>query len=132
MNRLTLRRTRAALALWALLGLSACGGGVYVGWGPDGDLPPSVSLTAAVTSAAPGESIRLVAAATDDFGVDEVALWRIERDGSANELARDSAWPWEFTTTVPADAGGSVRYFARATDDVGQQSDSGTVTVTVR
>jgi hypothetical protein len=114
------------------LALTACGGGVYFGWGPDGDQPPSVSLTAAVTSAAPGQSIRLVAAATDDFGVDSVALWRIERDGSAGEVISDSAWPWEFTTTIPADASGSVRYFARATDDVGQQSDSGTVTVAVR
>jgi hypothetical protein len=112
--------------------ITACGGGVYFGWGPDGDRPPTVSLTAAVTSAAPGESIRFVAAATDDFGVDSVALWRIERDGSASEVSSDSAWPWEFTTTVAADASGSVRYFARATDDVGQQSDSATVTVAVR
>lgn len=117
---------------FAALAITACGGGVYIGWGPDGDRPPSVSLTAAVTSAAPGQSIRFVSAATDDFGVDTVALWRIERDGSAGELSSDSAWPWEFTTTVPADASGSVRYFARATDDVGQQSDSATVTVVVR
>ncbi len=123
---------RPAGALLCTLALTACGGGVYFGWGPGGDQAPSVSLTAAVTSAAPGESIRLVAAATDDFGVDSVALWRIARDGSAEEVSSDSAWPWEFTTTIPADASGSVRYFARATDDVGQQSDSGTVTVVVR
>jgi hypothetical protein len=123
---------RPAAALLCTLTITACGGGVYIGWGPDDDRPPSVSLTAAVTSAAPGQSIRFVAAATDDFGVDSVALWRIERDGSAGEVSSDSTWPWEFTTTLPADAIGSVRYFARATDDVGQQSDSETVTVAVR
>jgi hypothetical protein len=128
-NRTFFRRVGIALAAMTI---TACGGGVYIGWGPDDDRPPSVSLTAAVTSAAPGQSIRLVAAATDDFGVDSVALWRIERDGSASEVSSDSAWPWEFTTTVPVDASGSVRYLARATDDVGQQSDSGTVTVVVR
>jgi hypothetical protein len=117
---------------FAAMAATACGGGVYFGWGPDDDRPPSVSLSTAVTSAAPGQSIRFVAAATDDFGVDSVALWRIERDGSAGEVSSDSAWPWEFTTTVPADASGSVRYFARATDDVGQQSDTATVTVVVR
>ncbi len=113
------------------LGLAGCGGGLYVSWGPDFDQPPSVNLTSNVTSAAPGQTVRFAAAASDDFGVASVSLLRIEPDGRETSLATDTQWPWDFDTVVPNNALGTVRYFARAVDDSGQQGDSADVTITI-
>jgi len=119
----------AALCAGALV--AGCGGGIYIGWG-GGDLPPSVSLAASTLSALPGETVRFSAAASDDFEVDSVSLMRIESNGSHTRLATDGEWPWDFQSAVPADASGSVRYFARAEDDVGQTSDSNEIEISVR
>ena len=47
-------------------------------------------------------------------------------------LVTDRSAPWQLDTLVPADAVGSVRYFARAVDDAGQSRDSAVVTVLVQ
>ncbi len=110
--------------------LAACETGLYFGIGPDDD-PPSVSLAATASSAAPGERIGLVAAANDDYRVDEVDFYRVDANGDTL-LARDSTDPYAFETTIPLGAAGSVQFFARAIDDAGQRRDSALVTVTVR
>jgi hypothetical protein len=110
--------------------LAACGVGVSIGIGPDDD-PPSVSLAAAPSSAAPGERIGLVAAANDDYVVREVLFFRIDSGGSTL-LGRDNSAPYAFETSLPTGAGSEVRYFARAVDDAGQAADSQEVTVSVR
>ena len=110
--------------------LAACGVGVSIGIGPNDD-PPSVSLAAAPSSAAPGERIGLVAAANDDYVVREVLFFRIDAGGSTL-LGRDSSAPYAVETSLPSGASNQVRYFARAVDDAGQGTDSQEVTVSVR
>jgi hypothetical protein len=124
---------RRLCAAFAALALAGCGGGVYfsVGIGPDDD-PPDVSLAASVNTAVPGQIIRLVAAASDDYGVDFVAFYRLD-PGGRFLLAEDGASPYQFDTVVPnVAAGTSVRYVARAYDGAGQARDSQVVSVLVQ
>jgi hypothetical protein len=121
--------------LFACIGLtawsaSACNVGLSLGIGPDDD-PPSVSLAAAPSNAAPGERIGLVAAASDDYEVREVQFWRVDPVGDTL-LGIDNDAPYALETALPTDAVVEVRYFARAVDDAGQDSDSQDVVVTVR
>jgi hypothetical protein len=127
-------RTNPALVLGAALAttLSACGVGVSLGYGiGDDDERPSVSLAAAPQEAAAGERIGLVAAASDDHEVREVLFFRVDVAGDTL-LGRDATAPYAFETTLPASAGTTVRYFARAVDDAGQEADSQEVVVSVR
>jgi hypothetical protein len=116
-----------ALACPLLLG-SYCN--LSVGSGPDDD-PPSVSLAAAPQEAAAGETIGLVAAASDDHVVREVQFFRIDA-GRDTLLGRDTSAPYALETVLPSTGGTTVRYFARAVDDAGQEADSSEVAVTVR
>lgn len=120
---------RLAAAL-ATTSLAACGVGVSVGIGPDDD-PPSVSLAAAPSAAAPGERIGLVAAASDDYVVREVLFYRVDAVGDTL-IGSDRSEPYAVETSLPTDAGTEVRYFARAVDDAGQEADSRDVAVSVR
>lgn len=123
-------RRSAVIALAAASLLAGCYVGTYVEIGPDDD-PPSVSLAASPATAARGESIGLVAAASDDYRVIDVEFYRLDLGGNTY-LGRDSSAPYALDTVVPAGASGEVRFVARATDDAGQRSESQTVTVVVR
>ncbi|MBL8319168.1 MAG: hypothetical protein JNJ42_12225 [Burkholderiaceae bacterium] len=123
-----------ALAASSLL-LAGCGGGIYLGlgWGDDLDLPPSVALTASVTEALPGATVRLAAAATDDFGIDQVIFLRREDDGSDTSIGSDGAEPYSLDIAIPAVPAGTVlRYYAQAVDGAQQRSNSELVSITVR
>jgi hypothetical protein len=125
------RRTSATTAAAvAAAVLAACG--VSIGIGPDDD-PPSVSLAAAPQEAAPGERIGLVAAASDDYAVREVLFFRVDGGGDTL-IASDRSEPYAVETALPTGAasGSTLRYFARAVDDAGQEADSREVVVTVR
>jgi large repetitive protein len=117
-------------ALLASLALAGCELSLGVGVGPDDD-PPSVNLAAAPQSAAPGETIGLVAAADDDYRVVEVQFFRVDVGGDTL-LGRDTSAPYALETTLPAGAAGEVRYFARAVDDADQRGESEKVSVTVQ
>lgn len=121
------------MALLAV-GLVGCGGGLYLGiGGGDGDQPPTVALAASASEGLPGAVVRLIAAATDDFGVDEVTFLRRETGGDDTVLASDSAEPYQHDITLPGVAAGTVlRYLARARDGAGQSSDSVVVEIAVR
>jgi hypothetical protein len=122
----------AAVVCSAVLG--ACGGGVFIGieLGDPGDEDPSVGLTAAVSEAPAGATVRLAAAASDDLGVDAVSFYREDAQGAVL-LGSDGRAPYEIDTVIPASAPGTVwRYFARAFDGAGQSSDSAPVDITVR
>jgi len=122
---------RLAIALAAACSLAACGGGVWIGIGDtDGDRPPQVSL-AAPASAGSGQGMRLVAAASDDDGVAYVSFYRIEPDGTVVRLGDDSAPPYQWDAVMPSGAAGSVRFFARVVDSVGQWAESEGVSVAV-
>ena len=123
------RRLRRLLPALAALALAGCGGGVWFGVG-DGDDPPTVALAASVAAARPGELIQLVAAAGDDFAVDHVAFYELDRaTGGATLLARDGVAPFRLDVAMPAVVTADVRFFARAVDDVGQATDSEVVSV---
>lgn len=125
----------AALAVLAACGLAGCGGGIYLGlgYGDDLDQPPGVALTASASEALPGATVRLAAAATDDFGVDEVQFLRRHDDGSDSALGSDGNAPYELDIAVPAVPAGTVlRYLARAVDGARQSTDSTLVSITVR
>lgn len=122
--------TRHAVALLVVVALAGCGGSVSLGFGFGDDDRPSVSLAVSPTSASPGDTLRLVAAASDDYGVDFVEFYRVDGSGSTL-LGFDGLPPYQLDTTVPASAAGSVQYFARAVDGGGQRGDSAVVTVGV-
>lgn len=122
-----------ALVVAPLLLLTSCGGGVFIGYDNRDfdDRSPSVSLAVSPTGARVGEAIDLVAAASDDFGIDSVAFFRVDATGNALLLGSDGVAPYTWDTTLPNTDQASVSYFARATDDVGQRSDSALVSVAV-
>lgn len=126
-----LRRAAAAPALAAAL-LAGCGGGFFLGIeiGDDG-LAPSVSLAASATSVRAGDIVQLVAAASDENGIDNVAFYQLDALGTAALLGADGASPYQWSVAVGSAAGGSVRFFARATDGSGVRADSNVVTVNV-
>ena len=70
----------------------------------------------------------LAAAASDDLAVQSVAFFRLD-GGTATLLGADGAAPYEWDTALPAGAIGNVQFFARATDDAGQSTDSAAVSV---
>jgi hypothetical protein len=128
------RRRGGLAALLCAAWLSACGGGVFLGieLGDAGDEDPSVALTAAVSEAPAGATVRLAAAASDDFGVDAVSFFREDSQGAVL-LTTDGRAPYETDTVIPASAPGTVwRYFARAFDGAGQSSDSTSIEIVVR
>ena len=103
--------------------LAACGGGLFIGFGDDDFGPPSVSLDAAQTSVVAGDTVRVVAAAADENGIDEVAFYRVD-GGSAVRLGSDADEPYEWFVAVPTDGRTTLRLFARATDGWGNRADS--------
>ncbi len=126
---------RRAASTWVLaIGLCACGGGLYLGiGGGDNDQPPTVALAASASEGLPGAVVRLVAAATDDFGVDQVTFLQREANGTDTVLATDIAEPYQLDITLPSAPSGTVlRYLARARDDVGQSRDSAVLEIIVR
>lgn len=125
------RRARAALALVAGLGLAACGGGVSIGFGVGDDFdrsPPSVSLAASPGSVAPGQPVRLVAAAADENGIDVVGFFRLD-NGQPTPLGTVGRPPYELTVTAPNDGRTVLTLFARAIDNLGNRADSALVDV---
>ncbi len=124
------RRVAAALLAAALAG---CGGGVWIGWSSDDfdNLDPSVSLTTAATSVAPGGSLRVAAAAADADGIDDVAFFRRDA-GRWVFVGNDRSEPYEAAIPVPDDGRAAVEVFARATDRSGRQGDSAVLSVPVR
>lgn len=95
---------------------------------PVDDAAPSAALSASAAAAGRGETVTLNATASDDFGINGIALF----DG-ATLLSGATLPPVSATATIPADAVcGSVRsYTAVATDSLGQTATSTPVTVTV-
>ena len=130
--KLTPRPTRhgKALALAAAVLLGACGGGLYVEIGDDDDLDPVVELAVSSTAAAGGATVRLVAAAADESGIDRVNFYRYDGN-TAVRLGSDGTPAYEWQFVVPDDGRTSVSVFARAYDTWGNAGDSAPVTIIV-
>ncbi len=122
----------ACAALGAALLVAGCGGGFFIGIGDgfdDGD-PPSVSVVAAPTSAAAGQTVRLSAAAADDLGIDRVEFWRVDATADVR-LFSDFQSPYVFDAAIPVGASGSVEFYAVAVDVEGHARASAPVAVAV-
>ena len=121
----------AALVCAALL--AGCGGGLYLSY-DDWDEPPSVSLVSASTSAAPGEFVRLAAAASDNGWIYEVRFYRVDSAGRHVLLGADDREPYVWDALIPdhATPGSRVHFFARAEDSWGNTADSEIVSISVR
>ena len=130
---LSIRRPALAFALTAAIALAGCGGGfsLYID-GSDFDeyWPPSVSLAAAQTTVLAGDTVRLVAAATDESGIDSVAFYRLD-GGTAVLLGSDGSAPYEWFAVAPTDGRSALVVFARATDNAGNRADSDTVSIAI-
>jgi hypothetical protein len=124
-----LRRLRLAAALSAGLAVAACGGGIYLEFDDD-DLDPVVDLAASATSAQGGATVRLVAAAADESGIDRVNFYRFDGN-TAVRLGSDSNPPYDWQFEVPDDGRTSVIVFARAYDNFDNSQDSALVTITI-
>ena len=122
--------THRLLLSAVVLALAGCGGGVWIGVGDD-DNPPDVSLVAGADSAAAGQTVRLSAAASDDWGVDYVAFYRLDDNGNAVLLGSDGVGPYQWDATMPDSSATGVRFFARAIDGAGQAAESEIVVVTL-
>ena len=125
-------RTRLLATLAAAAALGGCGGGLYFNFGEffgDG-FAPDVSLASAQTSAAPGGRVHLVAAASDDSGIDDVAFYRADADADVR-LGADGSAPYEWDAVVPAGASGTLQFFAVATDVAGNSTRSVPVVIFV-
>ena len=126
-------RPGSVLCLIAAALLGSCGGGVTFGYGDffGDDIPPSVNLASPVTSVRAGQTVRLVAAASDsDSGVDGVSFFLIQGINSSL-LGTDRTEPFEWVVTAPTDGTGTISVYARAQDRAGNWADSVTVTVSV-
>jgi hypothetical protein len=131
-----MRRPRLALAAasaaCAVL-LAACGGGLYVGVdvGGDGE-PPDVSIASAATEVLAGTSFRVVAAASDPDGIEQVWFYRLDGD-RWTELAdcHEEERPYECDVFVPADGRLTVQVRARAFDGWDDEADSNVLTLPV-
>ncbi|MFM2056377.1 MAG: hypothetical protein RLY71_762 [Pseudomonadota bacterium] len=130
-NLLVTRRHQLGIGLLATVLLSSCGGGIYLGWSDTGDAPPDVNLAASPNAASPGSTVRLIAAASDDYAVSRVEFYRIEPGGGSAFLGQDGRAPYQLDTVLPDGARGSVSYYAIAVDDVGQSTSSRAVSVTL-
>ncbi len=121
-------------ALALPLALAACGGGLYVEVGDGFDnFPPEVSLAATPNPVDAGQTLQVVAAATDpESGIDKVVLYRLDDGGAAVVIAEDVVAPYEWLLAAPGGGRTSLRLFARATDREGNRGDSAVLTVTVR
>jgi hypothetical protein len=132
---MALRKRSALGRSWAgsacTLLLAGCGGGVFVSIGGSDDTP-SVSLVANVRQAAPGDPVRLAAAASGERRITQVIFFQLDDGSRSVQLGSDASAPFEWIAVVPADASTRVRYVARAFDDRGRFGDSDVVTVDVR
>ena len=107
--------------------------GLSVGVGVDYDndfAPPSVSIAVADGLVSAGQVISVVAAASDESGIESVTLYR--RDFAGDRLISSiGSRPYEWLVSVPSDGRTSVTYYAQATDNAGNRANSSTVTLAV-
>jgi hypothetical protein len=128
-------RAMVVLTLGASVLLNGCGGGVSFGFGhydDDDFFAPAISLAASPTTVRAGQTVQLVAAASDqESGVDRVSFFRIDDTDSVVQLGSDGREPFEWVVTAPSDGRTTLRVFAQARDFAGNRTDSATLTIAV-
>ena len=127
------RLRHALLALAAAALAAGCGGGLYVGVdvGGDGEAP-DVSISTAALEAVAGTTFRVVAAASDPDGIEQVWFYRLDGD-SWTQLpgCKEEVRPYTCDVFVPADGRLQVQVRARAFDGWDDEADSNVITLPV-
>lgn len=112
-----------------VVGLDLGYAGVY--YDGTSDHAPAITLTTTEASVRAGDLVRLVAAASDDYGVESVSFYDIAPNGQGHLLRTLYGPPWVLDVQTLASPNGEARFMARATDGQGQFADSRVVSVTV-
>ena len=126
MQRCAAGLVRAGSLATACLLLASCGGGISIGIGGGydfDDAAPSVTIAASLPTVVAGRSVVLVAAASDNDGIDVVAFFRLD-GGIPQPLGTLARPPFELAVTAPDDGRTTLRVFARAIDFSGNRGDS--------
>ncbi len=113
--------------------LVGCGGGVAIGFGGGENFdssPPSVSIAASSLSVAAGQQVTLIAAASDESGIDAVAFYRLD-PGEQRVLGTLARPPYTLSVTAPSDGRSVMQVFARAIDNVGKRADSQIIDIAI-
>lgn len=121
---------RAALLVTVLV-LGGCGGGFNDFFANSRGRDPTVTLAVAPNPVLRGQTLQLVAAATGDPAIDEVAFFSVGTDGALVRLGSVGIAPFVWTQRVASDASGTLRYQARVTDSGGRTADSVIVEVPI-
>ncbi len=135
-----IRFVKRVFALTLIAMTTACGGGIALGldlgyagvYYEDTDSRPSVSLASSTSSARVGDVVRLVAAATDDYGVDTVSFFRVTSLGDTVPIATLRSPPYTIDVEIPNTSDGGIIFMARAVDNDGQYRDSELVLISIR
>ena len=93
---------------------------------------PTAAITAPVDGETASGTITVQVTATDNVGVTEVRLVRLDAAGVETDVGTDTAAPWAFSTSVAAlTDGADYRFVARAYDAGKNVGESAPVTVHV-
>ena len=99
--------------------------------GGDGQ-PPDVSITTAATTVTAGTTFRVVAAASDADGIDQVWFYRLDNGAWVQiDSCREQVRPYECDVFVPDDGRLQVQVRARAFDGWDDEADSNVITLNV-
>lgn len=131
LNRRPLLAYRRAALLLAALVLGGCGGGFDDLFGNSRGRAPTIALAVAPNPVQRGQTLQLVAAATGDPAIDEVAFFSVGLDGALVRLGSVGTAPFVWTQVVASTATGPLRYQARVTDSRGKTADSLVVEVLI-
>lgn len=122
---------RRAALLAAALVLGGCGGGFNDFFANSRGREPTITLAVAPNPVLRGQTLQLVAAATGDPAIDEVAFFSVGLDGALVRLGSVGTEPFVWPQLVANDAIGPLRYQARVTDSRRQTADSLVVEVLI-
>lgn len=130
-RRLLLAHCGVALTTAAML-LGGCGGGDLNDlFANSRGRDPSITLVVVPSPATRGQTLQLVAAATGDPAISEVAFFSVGLDGGLVRLGGVGVAPFVWSQVVASDAVGPLRYQARVTDSRRQTADSLVVEVVI-
>lgn len=132
-RRIAVRFATGLAVLAAAAVVAGCGGGIAIGFGAGTGYdtsPPSVSIAASSLSVTAGQTVTLIAAASDENGIDVVAFYRLD-PGEQRSLGTLSRPPYTLGVTAPDDGRSVMRVFARAIDNVGKRADSEIIDIAI-
>ena len=90
-----------------------------------------MTLATSATSVAPGQVVRVVAAASDESGIDSVLFYRVDGANATTALGTDASAPYEWLVVAPTDGRNTLSVFAHAVDNQGNTADSAVLSIAI-